>query len=145
MSLPISTECSNKQLTKYHNSWYHTNIRNQKYAASVIAIRERLTQVEERSRNWETAIDRGLNVEIAVGKLNLLVKEKEGLERQLNDAKNREHLEIDVEAVSQELMKCLTEFQDVLSSGSVAEVKLKKSGRISVVAGAGFEPATSGL
>ena len=149
-------------------------------AASVTAIRERLTQVEERSRNWETAIDRGLNVEVAVEKLNLLAKEKEGLERQLNDAKNREHLEVDVEAVSQELMKCLTEFQDVLSSGSVAEVKAilrayigridifpkerkarvgfyrlpsrallcqlaPESAGISMVAGAGFEPATSGL
>ena len=91
--------------------------------ATLASIQARLVPIKERTRNWEAAIDRGLNVDMAVEKLNQLAKEKEALERQMENLKEREDMEVDVESVSRELVKRLTEFREVLANGSVAEVK----------------------
>ena len=91
--------------------------------ATLDAIRERLAQIEERTRNWEAAIDRGLDVDMAIKKLNQLSKEKEVLERRMANLSERERLEVDIEGVSNRLMECLSEFREVLKNGSIAEVK----------------------
>ena len=143
-------------------------------------IRRRIAQVEERRRNWEKAIDRGLNIDLAVENLKRLDREKEALEHELEVARTRKTLDLDVKAVSREILAGLDRLQEVLEKGSVAEVKAilrayigrveydhgtnrarvgflrlptralvsrlaPESAGISVVAGAGFEPATFGL
>jgi len=143
-------------------------------------LRRRIAQVEERRRNWERAIDKGLNIDLAIENLKRLDGEKEALERDLEVARTRKTLDLDVRAASREILAGLDRLQEVLEKGSVAEVKAvlrayigrveydhetnrarigflrlptraliskaaPESARISVVAGAGFEPATFGL
>jgi len=146
----------------------------------VSEIHRRIAQVQERRRNWETAIEKGLDIERAVESLNRLDREEHALESELASAQTRESLQLDVEEMSREILAGLDRLQDVLEKGSVAEVKAilrayigrveydpdenrarvgflrlptralisklaPESARISVVAGAGFEPATFGL
>ena len=143
-------------------------------------IRRRIAQVQERRRNWEKAIDKGVNIDLAVENLKRLDGEKAALERKLALARTRKTLDLDVRAASREILAGLDRLQEVLEKGSVAEVKAilrayigrveydhetnrarvgflrlptraliskaaPESARISVVAGAGFEPATFGL
>ena len=149
-------------------------------AESVSDIRRRSREVEQRRRNWEKAIDKGVNMDLAVENLKRLDAEKEALERELALARTRKTLDVDVKAASREILAGLDRLQEVLEKGSVAEVKAilrayigrveydhkknrarvgflrlppralisklaPESARISVVAGAGFEPATFGL
>ena len=92
-------------------------------AESTTAIRRRIEQVEERRRNWEAAIDKGLKIELAVENLKRLDREKDALERELSLARTRKSLELDVKAVSREILAGLDRLQEVLAKGSVAEVK----------------------
>jgi len=143
-------------------------------------LRRRIAQVDERRRNWEKAIDKGVNIDRAIENLKRLDGEKESLERDLEVARTRKTLDLDVRAASREILAGLDRLQEVLEKGSVAEVKAilrayigrveydhrknrarvgflrlptralisrlaPESARISVVAGAGFEPATFGL
>ncbi|MBI2930485.1 MAG: recombinase zinc beta ribbon domain-containing protein [Planctomycetes bacterium] len=143
-------------------------------------IRHRLNEIEEHHRHWQTAIDKGLDIEQGVSKLNDLAREKKALETDLAHARQRKSVHVSVEAVSREILGNLARLEQVLEAGSIAEVKAilrtyigridvdPKNGkarigflrmptralvsegvqsrtRISMVAGAGFEPATSGL
>ena len=143
-------------------------------------IRRRIGAVEKRRRNWEKAIDKGVNIDLAIENLKRLDREKEALERELALARTRKTLDLDVKAASREILAGLDRLQEVLEKGSVAEVKAllrayigrveydheanrarvgflrlptralisklaPESARISMVAGAGFEPATFGL
>ena len=143
-------------------------------------VRRRIAHIDERRRNWEKAIDKGVNIDRAIENLKRLDGEKEALERELALAQSRETLDVDVQAASREILAGLDRLQEVLEKGGVAEVKAvlrayigrveydheknrarvgflrlptralisrvaPESARISVVAGAGFEPATFGL
>ena len=90
---------------------------------SPAAIRRRIEQVEEKCRNWEAAIEKGLNMDTAVEKLQALAKEKASLEQELAAAKARESMTMDVQDISKEIMANLDRMQEVLEKGSVAEVK----------------------
>jgi DNA invertase Pin-like site-specific DNA recombinase len=86
-------------------------------------IERKIGDVDKAARNWETAIDRGLNVEVAIEKINQLAKEKETLHHKLEEELKREKLEVDIDKVSEELMQSLSDFHEVLANGSIAEVK----------------------
>jgi hypothetical protein len=86
-------------------------------------IERKVGDIDKAARNWEAAIDRGLNVEVAIEKLNQLAKEKDVLQRKLEEEKSRKDMEINIDKVSEELMNSLSDFQEVLSNGSIAEVK----------------------
>jgi len=140
----------------------------------------KIAEVDVRVKRWEAAIEKGLNVDMAVVKINELVEERKRLEAKLRATKATRQPVADVEAVAEAILKSLDELEQVLAQGSVAEVKAllrayigrievdakngkarigflrlpiralstapaQKSARISMVAGAGFEPATFGL
>ena len=86
-------------------------------------VRRRIAQIEERRRNWEKAIDKGLNIDLAIENLKRLDGEKEALERELALAQSRKTLDVDVQAASREILAGLDHLQEVLETGSVAEVK----------------------
>jgi DNA invertase Pin-like site-specific DNA recombinase len=86
-------------------------------------VRRRIAQIEERRRNWEKAIDKGLNIDLAIENLKRLDGEKEALERELALAQSRKTLDVDVQAASREILAGLDRLQEVLEKGSVAEVK----------------------
>ena len=141
-------------------------------------LRQRIAQVEEKCRNWEAAIEKGLDITQAVEKLKALAEEKTVLEGELALVQTRESLNVNVQTISKEIMANLDQLQEVLDKGSVPEVKAilrayigrveydpdKNRARVgflrmparalttsvapesaifSMVAGAGFEPATS--
>ena len=86
-------------------------------------IRRSLAQIEERRRNWERAIDQGLNIDTAIKNLKRLDEEKDGLERELALAQTRKTIDMDVEAVSRQILAGLDRLQEVLEKGNVTEVK----------------------
>jgi site-specific DNA recombinase len=86
-------------------------------------IRRRIAQVEERRRNWEQAIDKGLNIDMAIANIKRLDGEKAALERELSLVRTRTAIDLDVEAASREILAGLDRLQEVLEKGSVAEVK----------------------
>ena len=144
----------------------------------------RLEDMEGEVKNWERAISRGLDMETAVTKLNQLTSLRKYLEAELQQAKKRERIDVDINRAVKEVVGQIERLPEVIAHGSVAEVKsvlrgfiatieynpetrkarvgfyplerseparailgfnAPESARISVVAGAGFEPATFGL
>jgi hypothetical protein len=91
--------------------------------ATASPVGRRLWQVEERHRNWEKAIDEGLNIDLAIENLKRLDGEKEALEREMALAQTRKTLDLDVQAASRETLAGLDRLEEVLEKGSVAEVK----------------------
>jgi len=83
----------------------------------------KIMDVETRIKRWEAAIEKGLNVETAVGKINELVGEKNRLMAELSIPKAAPHPIADVASVTEAILKGLDELQQVLAQGSVAEVK----------------------
>jgi hypothetical protein len=79
--------------------------------------------VDTRIKRWEAAIEKGLNVDMAVGKINELVEEKKALEAKLRAAKATRQPVADVETVAEAILKGLDELEQVPAPGSVAEVK----------------------
>jgi hypothetical protein len=90
---------------------------------SASTLQRKIEAIDKAARNWESAIDRGLNVKVAIEKLNQLAKEKETLQIKLEEEKSRKDMEINIDKVSEELMRSLEDFKEVLSNGSIAEVK----------------------
>jgi len=82
-----------------------------------------MAQIEERRRNWEKAIDKGVNIDRAIENLKRLDGEKEALERELALALTQKTIDVDVQAASREILAGLDRLQEVLEKGGVAEVK----------------------
>ncbi len=143
-------------------------------------LSDRLKEIEDQRRRWQAAIDKGLDIEQGVTKLNQLAAEQKAVYHELARARQRKSAVIDVETLSRQILANLDRLEQVLESGSVAEVKailrayidqievdmetnkarvgfrklparalVSESAhsrtRISMVAGGGFEPPTSGL
>ena len=145
-------------------------------------LRRRLAEIADKRRNWEAAIEKGLNLDLAVAKLKALAKEEEAVKLEMEAVKTRRALNADVRTMSEQILANLDHMQSVLEHGSVVEIKAilrayigrieydpennkarvgflrmpppglisnlmphGKDSRFCMVAGAGFEPATSGL
>ncbi|GEM_PF-904636 len=143
-------------------------------------LRGRLAELADKRRNWESAIDKGLDITLAVDKLKQLAKEEEVIKGDLAAIRARGAVNADVHAASTEILGQLNRLQEVLEEGSVAEVKAilrayigrieynpennrarvgflpsralvsrlvlgRENEIVSMVAGGGFEPPTSGL
>jgi DNA invertase Pin-like site-specific DNA recombinase len=87
------------------------------------SICQRITRIEEKSNNWEAAIEKGLDMDTAVEKLKGLAQEKAALEQELAAVTVRESMSLNVQDISTEIMASLDRMQEVLEKGSVAEVK----------------------
>ncbi len=90
---------------------------------SAAFYRKKITEIQKRTEKWEAAIERGLKMDVAVQKMNELSKEKELLESKLQAAELTENLDVDVDAVVDELSKSLDNLHEVLAEGTVPEVK----------------------
>ena len=85
-------------------------------------LQERLAEIEEKRYNWEAAIDKGLDIDQAVESLNRLDREKKAIKRELLAA-GAQPADLDVQAISKDILKSLDRLEEVLKAGSVAEVK----------------------
>ena len=85
--------------------------------------RRHLAELEKKRQNWESAIEKGYNIERAIEKIEELDHEAKALEAELALAGTRQRLDADVHAVSEEIMANLGRLEEVLQQGSVAEVK----------------------
>jgi hypothetical protein len=149
-----------------------------------LELSKRLKKVQETVRNWEHAIDQGVDIDRAVLRLKTLDEQKKRLQADLGQARMRERLDVDIVTATKEVVAQIQRLPEVLAHGSVAEVKsvlrgfiatieynpetrkarvgfyplerteparailgfnAPESARISMVAGARYEPATFGL
>ncbi|MHC4916965.1 MAG: recombinase family protein, partial [Planctomycetota bacterium] len=86
-------------------------------------LRRKMAEIEKKRGNWEKAIDKGVNMDRAVKKLEELDSQYADLERELKLAGTREAIDIDVQTASKEMLGQLDELQQKITEGSVAEVK----------------------
>jgi len=87
------------------------------------SLPSKIADVETRIKRWEEAIEKGVNVDMAVGKLNELVEEKKRLEAKLRAIKAARQPVADVQALAESILKGLDELEQVLAQGSVVEVR----------------------
>lgn len=87
------------------------------------SIRKRVADLDARIRNWESAMERGVDFDRAVERVKALSKEKEAMERELALVRSRSAAGYDVERISQEMLSNLDRLEQVFREGAVAEAK----------------------
>jgi DNA invertase Pin-like site-specific DNA recombinase len=94
---------------------------------------KRAKGVAAETTNWERAIGLGLEMEIAVPKLNELTGLRKRLEAELEQAKKRERFDVNIDRAAKEVVTQIERLPEVLAHGSVAEVKSVLRGFIATI------------
>jgi len=92
-----------------------------------------LKKVVDETKNWERAISLGLDIEIAVLKLNEITGLRKRLEVELEQAKKRERVDVNIDRAAKEVVAQIERLPEVLAHGSVAEVKSVLRGFIATI------------
>jgi vacuolar-type H+-ATPase subunit I/STV1 len=98
-----------------------------------LELSKRLKGVQETTRNWERAIDQGVDIERAVQRLKTLDEQKKRLQADLEQARMRERLDVDIATATKEVVAQIERLPEALAHGSVAEVKSVLRGFIATV------------
>jgi len=98
-----------------------------------LELSKRLNEVQKTARNWERAIDQGVDITRAVQRLNTLEEQKKRLEAELEQARRRKQLDVDIETATKDVVGQIERLPEILAHGSVAEVKSVLRGFIAAI------------
>lgn len=98
-----------------------------------LKLSKHLRETRDEMQNWKRAIAEGVNRKLAVAELNKLAAQEEALGSDLERARKRERLDVDIDRAAKEVIAQIERFPEVLAHGSVAEVKSVLKGFIATI------------